>query len=273
MAYRGTYCDLTTAKAALSVTGTADDAALLFRLEVASRWIDNHCGRHFYAASEVRHFTALKDGGVDVDDLLSVTTLKTDEDGDRTYEVTWAVTDYDLLPFNKYPKHRVEVTPDGSYVFPTIAKGVQLTGLWGYGDGDSATPYGDSGAATNEELDSSETGVTVSSGPAFAVGQTILVESEQMYITGIATNDLTVVRGVNGTTAAAHATAKPVFIWRYPDPIKQACLLETARLWARKDAPFGISGAPEFGETAIVARMDPSVLFLLAPYRLLGVPG
>ncbi|MBF86026.1 MAG: hypothetical protein CL489_16355 [Acidobacteria bacterium] len=56
-----------------------------------------------------------------------------------------------------------------------------------------------------EALDTSETGVDVDTGTEFAVGQVILAESEQMKITAISTNTLTVTRGFNGTTAATHS--------------------------------------------------------------------
>ena len=56
----------------------------------------------------------------------------------------------------------------------------------------------------NEALDASETGVDVDSGAVFKVGQTIQVDSEQMYISAISTNTLTVTRGYNGSTAATH---------------------------------------------------------------------
>ena len=61
-----------------------------------------------------------------MDDLLSVTTLKTDEDGDRTYEITWATTDYDLMPYNAtlesqaQPYSHLQTTPDGDYTVDDV---------------------------------------------------------------------------------------------------------------------------------------------------------
>jgi hypothetical protein len=55
-----------------------------------------------------------------------------------------------------------------------------------------------------EALDNSETGIDVDDGSEFAVGQVILVESEQMKISSISTNTLTVTRAFNGTSAATH---------------------------------------------------------------------
>ena len=60
------------------------------------------------------------------------------------------------------------------------------------------------GSQLNEALDDSETAVDVDSGGAFAEGNIIKIDDEYMKVTGISSNTLTVVRGVNASTAAAH---------------------------------------------------------------------
>ncbi len=50
-----------------------------------------------------------------------------------------------------------------------------------------------------------DTTLTVADGTQFSAGDTIYIGSEQLAVTGIAVNDLTVTRGQNGTTDAAHA--------------------------------------------------------------------
>jgi len=123
------------------VTDLDDDARLEQIVTAVSRAIDKDCRRRFYAATETRTFAAVLPDLCLVDDLLSVTTLKTDDDGDRTYDETWVAADYDLLPSNAAldgePYRRIEVTPRGSRRFPTHAKGVEIAGSWGYA---SATP-------------------------------------------------------------------------------------------------------------------------------------
>lgn len=59
-------------------------------------------------------------------------------------------------------------------------------------------------ATLAEALDDAETGVDVSDGTKYTIGQTIIIDAEKMTITGIATNTLTVVRGAHGTVKAAH---------------------------------------------------------------------
>ncbi len=120
-------------------------------------------------------------------------------------------------------------------------------------------------------FDAGEIEVDVASGAALAVGQTILVESEQMYITAISTNTLTVRRGVNGTTAAAHATDTDVYVCLYPDCVREATIIQTSRLWRRSDAPFGVTGSGEFGQGSLIARIDPDVKLLLQDVKRVRV--
>lgn len=116
----------------------ADDAIIEDLIEAASRYIDGVCGRRFYstALDETRTFTAYSGAQVMTDDIVSVTTLKTDEDGDRTYEITWALTDYDLLPENAaldgHPYTYLNIAPLGQHTFPLQRKGVQIVGKFGY---------------------------------------------------------------------------------------------------------------------------------------------
>ena len=58
---------------------------------------------------------------------------------------------------------------------------------------------------------SSATSISVDDGTDFEVNQNIKVGSEEMTVTNIASNTLTVVRGVNGTTAATHSDNANVF--------------------------------------------------------------
>lgn len=56
----------------------------------------------------------------------------------------------------------------------------------------------------DEPLDASETGVDVDDGSKFLIGTPIKVDAEQMLITAIASNTLTVTRGYGTTTAETH---------------------------------------------------------------------
>lgn len=53
-----------------------------------------------------------------------------------------------------------------------------------------------------------------------------------------------------------------------PQVVKEATLIQSSRLWKRKDAPFGVAGSVEFGsEMRLLAKLDPDVESLLRPYR------
>jgi len=220
----GSYCSIADVKGILGISSASDDTMIRKICESSSRSIDAYCNRFFYTESTTKYFH----GGSKLwlkPDLLSVTTLKTDEDGDATFENTYASTDYYLLPLNEFPKTEIIISDDSDYgTFAAgIKKGVEIGGVWGYGDGISATPY-ISDTTTAEELDDSETEVDVTSATNLSVGQVILVESEQMYIYSISSTTLTVERGVNGTTAASHDNGKTIYIYQYPSDIRQACI-------------------------------------------------
>ena len=73
------------------------------------------------------------------------------------------------------------------------------------------TAASDSTANLDEALDTTETVVTVTDGTVFAAGDVIQIDSEEMIITSIASNDLTVTRGTGGTSATEHLTGRDVF--------------------------------------------------------------
>lgn len=117
--------------------GLENDTAMEAAINGASRFIDKFCERHFYSSAETRCYTPMDTRVVYVDDLLSVTTFKTDEDGDGVYETTWATTDYNLYPYNAaldgQPYTVIEISSGGTRRFPaSVSKSVQIAGAFGY---------------------------------------------------------------------------------------------------------------------------------------------
>lgn len=220
------YASIADLKTALSVTSTTDDVVMRKIIDSASRMIDRYTNRYFYVWSTTKYY----DGALRLwtDDLLSIDAsgLKTDEDGDATYENTLATTDYILYPLNTYPKTYIEISNDSDYgsFGGGVKKSVSITGKWGYGDGISTTPYTDSGTTLDGTLTVGATAVAVHSITPHSLGQTILVELEQMFVESISTTVMTVIRGVNGTTAATHADNITTYIYQYPSDIWQCCI-------------------------------------------------
>ena len=260
-------------KSGTADTYTAADEALMdAALESASRQIDQYCGQWFYPWTQTRIETAHRSGCLLLEQgLLSLTSLSTDTALDGTFATVWAATDYQLGPPNAplqnppRPYWRIERRPLGVYGFPCYQSGVQIAGIWGTYD-----VHATATSQLAEALDASEVGVDVDDGEEFEVGQTILVDSEQMFVRAIATDTLTVTRAVNGTTAATHADNSPIEVYSYP-LIGQACLLQASRLLNRRMAPFGTVGGGEVGMMFLRARLDPDVEVLLAPYRQRGI--
>jgi len=276
------YAGLTTLKSAgvLNITGAGFDDRLLALLEDVSRQIDGYCNRHFYVLTTTRRFDGGKGRTLNVPDLVSITSLKTDEDYDRTYELTWASTDYLLYPLNAEPQQpwgrpytRILVDIEGGSrsTFPSGGPTVQVAGKWGFREVTE-----DSGADINEggSFTSADTTLTVTDGTKFSVGDTISIESEALYVTSISTNDLTVTRGVNGTTATAHDDATDVSLYRYPGTVVEACLMQATRLWKRKDSAYAHAGDGRADRSDGGVGLDSGVERLLASYRRLALgPG
>ena len=272
------YADLATLKSSgvLNITGTGFDIRLRELLETGSRLIDRYCNRHFYVLVATRKFDG--DGGtkLPVPDLISVTSLKTDDNKDRTFETTWAATDYLLYPPNADPTKEwagpysrvvVDTEAGSEDVFTQGLQTVQIDGKWGYRE-----VTGDSGTDINNgaSYSATATALVVDDGSKLAVGHTLLIGSEQLYVTDISTNTLTVTREVNGTTAASIADNTDINLYRYPDPVGQACLLQASQLWHRKDAAFHpASSQAVTGRFGSFTRLDPDIRQLLSAYRKL----
>jgi hypothetical protein len=138
------YATLADVKAALRVTDNFDDGLLEISIEAASRQIDGFCERVFTQSTATRIYRPTDAFTVDIDDLQTLTTLKTDSNGDGTFDVTWAGTDYQLNPLNgisggiRSPYTQIKAV--GQYLFPIYEPrnvnaneaSVQITGVWGF---------------------------------------------------------------------------------------------------------------------------------------------
>lgn len=55
-----------------------------------------------------------------------------------------------------------------------------------------------------------------------------------------------------------------------PSEISMATLIQASRLFARKQSPFGIAGAPDMGVVRLSSRLDADVEVLVRPFRKLA---
>lgn len=135
-------CTLAEFKSAAGLSDTVDDVKLEPIIEAASRLIERHCGRRFYAdtTATARVFAPLHNGLAIVDDFHTTADLviKTDPDLTGSFGTTWAVADYQLEPLNglrrgvSWPYDGIRAI--GAYLFPTSLQRatVQVTAKWGW---------------------------------------------------------------------------------------------------------------------------------------------
>jgi hypothetical protein len=134
------YATLAEFKAAVGITDSTDDTALQSVLDATDTLIDLYCDRKtgFGTASETRYYTAEDWEYVLTDDLVSVTTLQTDDDANGTYETTWtAGTDYVLAPRNAaldgFPYTEIDTSVTWPRNFPKdVYLGVKVVGVFGF---------------------------------------------------------------------------------------------------------------------------------------------
>ena len=140
MAITNGYTTLEEYKDRFDVGDHDDDSDIESVITAVSRSIDSICGQRFFttAADETRYFSAeWRDWLRLPERIVSINTLKTDNDNDRVYENSWLTTDYDLMPFNATldgePFRWIEKTPNGDFAFPKgIQKGVEIDGKFGW---------------------------------------------------------------------------------------------------------------------------------------------
>ena len=185
-------------------------------------------------------------------DLLSVITLTT-SNGDTSIAADNIIlrTGYSS---NYYPKDNIELTIDGDQTAfsysGTPQNSQSVDGIWGYHE-----QYEDAWQSVDTVQDAGGinalvTTITVVDADAFdeqglkprfqeqqllRLGSTDT--SEMVYITGLnySTNELTVIRGVNGSTAAIAAQNSVIEVFRPHEEINHALLILSAHAYRRKD--------------------------------------
>ena len=147
MAITNGYCSLADVKAAARITDSIDDTLLELSIESASREIDSYTERVFYSTggtAVARVYIPQDIYLVETDDIISVTSIKSDSAGDGTFDVTWTVSDFQLEPLNgraggiDTPATRIRAI--GDYLWPVYEPrnvnsnqaSVQVTGVFGF---------------------------------------------------------------------------------------------------------------------------------------------
>ena len=128
------YATLAEVKAYIDTASTnaGDDAVIEDMVEMASRLIDRLTLRTFYARTETHYFSYSGGRGLEMDDdLLTVTTLTNGDDDEISSD------DYNLLPFNRSPKHEIRLKQSSTEGWEIDTDGntegvISVEGTWGY---------------------------------------------------------------------------------------------------------------------------------------------
>ena len=298
MATRHTYAtadDLRDYLAGTSYSsGWTSDAGSIRRiLEAASRRIDDYCGGGtFGPLTETRYYdigsgslrnspqyqtvaitddirTSMSTPGVVPLDawMVSPTTVTSYGATDRATSETLTegyANDFFLMPYNSTPKTILKLNEDTTKGFDSGQQTLSILGSWGYTADTVSVTTSDAIASTTA------TSASVTSASNLGPAQTILIDSEQLYITSISGNTLTVERGVNGSTAATHSGGASLYRYDYPELIVQACL-DLAKIVFR-DRDLGAVTTIGSGDAAITSAAGEinSILMTLDQYQVTG---
>ncbi len=202
-----------------SIVKTGDDPLLRRYISRASALWDIWTQRRFLPQKAVRRFNEVDGATLYLDDdLLAISSL-TNGNGDSI-----ASDAYVLQPDNRYPKREIVLLSASglSWQFTYPDSRILVDGLWGYHN-DYPNAWGDSlDTVQDAPLTANAVTVTVTDADGldnrgmtrFEVLDYLLVEDEQMQVIGITANTLSVIRGVNGTTAVAHTQGTAIKVYR-----------------------------------------------------------
>lgn len=140
MAITNGYCTLSELKDSLQIDDSTDNASLEAAIMSASRMIDDYTQRFFYkdgtiASPVTRYYTPEDAISLNIDDIVTISSVATDNDLLFTYGTVWSTSDYVVEPINNprkgWPYNRLVAV--GAYVWPYhIPQSVKITGAWGW---------------------------------------------------------------------------------------------------------------------------------------------
>ena len=265
---------------------TKYDSLIMRLASDVSRAIDNWCNRQFYPQAVTLYFNGTGGRDLWVPDLAAITTVSYSDDDGETYTALTA-DDYlatvagDVNALGSYNLLRVSALSDTLSAWPAGERSVKIVGVKGCSDWRDQAWESTGDTVENNPLASGGTSVTVNDAdgadawgltPRFSGGQVLRIGSEYLETTAeidTAANTLTVLRGRNGSTAAQHAQNTAIDIWRAPENIRRACVIQVVRQMERGFNAFGDQRGPagDVPQASFGRQWDPEVLALMSPYR------
>ena len=266
-----------------------------------SRWIDNITERMFYPFIDTRFYSVrrnrsllsdypFEDPEFDdlwIDDVMEITSVSISEDDGKTYTAL-ATGDYipmhgqDFNSEKSYTLLKVDRNGDlGSW--PVGQRSVRVIGTFNFTD-DRSNFFEDTlDEVENNPLTAAGTSLTVNDvdgvdlqgiTPRIAPGNLLRIGTEFVEVasTNATGNTAVIVRGVNGSTAAAHIQNVQIDKFMPPEPLKQACIIQAIKQFKRGQAGFGDAAAQlDLGRVLHMKTIDPEALVLLQAYTKLEI--
>jgi hypothetical protein len=224
---------------------TSEDSRLLAALMAATTLIERSAARRFSPRLASIEHTVQPDTPCNLilsDDLLALTSLT---NGDAA---SISLSNVQVLPGSC-----LHLTGGETFRYnETPLNAVTVSGIWGWHD-DWENAWRSSGdTVQNNPLSSGAATVTVSDAdgadvelntPRFQAGQLLKIDSEYLRVLAVntATNVLTVLRGVNGTTAASHTLGTAIAIYQPARDAELACLRVAMWVYREPDTVNGES--------------------------------
>jgi hypothetical protein len=195
------YCTLADVYSDLEALGFEDEAGALAKIRAASEWIERRLGS-FIPITEAKSLDG--DGTVHLFlpvPLLSISAI-------TNAGTSLETTDYILYPQDRHwtdgPYTRLTVDPDAANlsVWKSERDAISITGSWGKSSITVAT-----GATVQDDpLAAGGATLTVDDGGKISVGMTLLIESEQVLVTGFSGTGTDSGKNNNGAITAAATT-------------------------------------------------------------------
>lgn len=213
---------------------TSADDELVKSLQQASHILESYTNRQYNPTIESRTASIDTDNPTELilpDDLLSLTSLTNGDDS------SISLNDVRLTPDDAdTPASVMKLIKGASFVYSdSPINAVSITGIWGWHDSWTRAWQDSLDTVQDNPLSSGATTLTVSDAdasnseglsPRFQVGQLLQIESEYLRVIAVDadTNQLTVQRGVNGTTASSHTQDTSIEVYHPVPAIRDLCV-------------------------------------------------
>jgi hypothetical protein len=218
----------------LADSDTSSDDDLLKALQQASHVLESLTNRRYCPAIESRVASIDTANPTDLilpDDLLSLSSLTNGDGGSINLGDVQTVPSHADLPTSV-----LHLINGVSFIYSeSPINAVSIAGTWGWHDRWTKAWRDSSDTVQDNPLSDSATALTVTDAdgvdsdgfsPRFQVGHLLQIESEYLRVIAVntTTNQLTVQRGVNGTTASSHVQTTTIDTYQPVPAIRDLCV-------------------------------------------------